>query len=455
MAACRSGDRVEEAAHARPGDDLGDEDRHRPRHLHRAFASDRLRIVELTLVLRQGLAYPLILLAKMCNAGLSRCELSTTNQPADPSDPTASPPAGSPSAYVPTPAASYLTGRPILVGRKLCVLLGLGASFLEAIAPTPSHPSAIHAQTLRTILRAGTWGQDETRGTTAAQRELFNAVKTGHAQPEALGVMDSAGVQIAQVRDAGKILAAVLAQISPANSPPPATLPDPPKQASLGPPLAMALPQQQHLQQQSPPPQDLFFAFGTNGPFSTSATTSPPLFGMQQHTQPQVPPMNAPPFYPPPYTTSASDFGSLFSSVSPSTGSNISPAISTGAPLQSTSPPTFNFGSNGSFSFSSSVSPPPLGQPATAFSSPGTNSGFTSLGAQPAGAGTSMAVDVDTDSLLARAGEIDWSAIERQLGMKDGALSARVGFGAGHYEVGGASLGLSGMGDGSTDWMNL
>ncbi|BGP31569.1 hypothetical protein JCM10296v2_003341 [Rhodotorula toruloides] len=403
-----------------------------------------------------GLAYPLILLAKMCNAGLSRCELSTTNQPADPTDLTASPPAGSPSAYVPTPAASYLTGRPILVGRKLCVLLGLGASFLEAIAPTPSHPAAIHAQTLRTILRAGTWGQDETRGTTAAQRELFSAVKTGHAQPEALGVMDSAGVQIAQVRDAGKILAAVLAQISPANSPPPAALPDAPKQSSLSPPLAMALPQQQLHQQQQAPSQDSFFGFGTNGPFSTSAPTSPPLFGMQQQAQPQVPPMNAPPFYPPSYTTSASDFGSLFSSVSPSTGSNISAVISGGAPLQSTSPPAFNFSSsNGSFSFSSSVSPPPLGQPATAFSSPGTNSGFTSLGAQPAGAGTSMAVDVDTDSVLARAGEIDWSAIERQLGMEDGALSAGVGFGAGDFSVGGESLGMSGMGNGSTDWMNL
>ncbi|BGP24161.1 hypothetical protein JCM10295v2_003069 [Rhodotorula toruloides] len=392
-----------------------------------------------------GLAYPLILLAKICNSGLVRCELSTTDKPADPLDPTASPPAEPPATYIPTPAAAYLTGRPILVGRKLCILLGLGASFLEAIAPTPSHPAAIQAQTLRTILRAGTWGQDEARGSTAAQKELFDTVKTGTVQPDEMSMMDSAGVQIAQVRDAGKILAVVLAQISPGNDPPPAMLPDPPKQSSLSPPSS-----QQQQQQQMP--QDSFFGFGASGRFSTATPTSPPLFDMQQYTQPRVPPMDAPPLFPQPYTTSASDFGSIFSSISPSTGSNMSPPISDDTQLQSTSPPAANF-SGGSFPFSSSDSPLHLHPSAPTFASPGT---FGSLGAQPAGAGRSMAIDVDdTDSLLARAGEIDWGAIERQLGMKDGALSAGVGFGASDFSVDGASLEPGGMAAGSTDWMNL
>lgn len=44
-------------------------------------------------------------------------------------------------------------------GAKLGVLLELGASFLDAIAPTPTHPAKKHARMLRTIFAAGTMGQ--------------------------------------------------------------------------------------------------------------------------------------------------------------------------------------------------------------------------------------------------------------------------------------------------------
>ena len=50
--------------------------------------------------------------------------------------------------------------RAVLRGRKLCVLLSLGAAFLDQVAPTPAHPAAVHAKTLRLIIKAGTWGQE-------------------------------------------------------------------------------------------------------------------------------------------------------------------------------------------------------------------------------------------------------------------------------------------------------
>lgn len=384
----------------------------------------------------QGLAYPLILLAKICNSGLARCELTTTDKPAHPNDPSADTP------YACAPP-SPLPGRAILVGRKLSTLLALGASFLDSIAPTPSHPAAIHAQTIRTLLRAGTWGQDVTRGNHGAQKELFRAVSSGQPESDDTSAMDSAGVQSAQVRKAGKILEAVLAQISPTNSPPPSSMP--------GPPLGPSAPRQQQLQM---PPQDSLSPCESSGPPATAASTSTTLFGFQQHAQSQFSQTSDLPFFPPPFPNTADDFGSTFPSVSPSAGHDAGQPVSISLQPQSTSQSAFTF-DDGAFSFPASAPFSPLGLSATIDSSLGFYSTVLSHPATGFSADTSMAIDLDTDSLLARAGEIDWSAIERQLGMKDGALSAGVAVGAGDLNTGGAPLGLSGTGEGSTDWMSL
>jgi hypothetical protein len=41
------------------------------------------------------------------------------------------------------------------LGKKLPILVGLGADFLDAVAPTPHHPAKRHAAVLRTLLKVG------------------------------------------------------------------------------------------------------------------------------------------------------------------------------------------------------------------------------------------------------------------------------------------------------------
>lgn len=49
--------------------------------------------------------------------------------------------------------------RQLIAGAKLGRLVELGSKFLDAIAPTDSHPAKKHAKMLRTLLAAGTSGQ--------------------------------------------------------------------------------------------------------------------------------------------------------------------------------------------------------------------------------------------------------------------------------------------------------
>ncbi|KAK4046153.1 hypothetical protein OIV83_006294 [Microbotryomycetes sp. JL201] len=86
-----------------------------------------------------GFIYPLILVTKMANAGLTICELECSPKIWDK--------VGSP-------------GQPkrLVRGAKLHRLLDLGADFLEAIAPTRTHPARKHSRMLRTILAAGLLG---------------------------------------------------------------------------------------------------------------------------------------------------------------------------------------------------------------------------------------------------------------------------------------------------------
>ncbi|KAK4055928.1 hypothetical protein OIO90_002921 [Microbotryomycetes sp. JL221] len=86
-----------------------------------------------------GFIYPLILVTKMANAGLTICELECSPKIWEMFTP------GQPKKLVP--------------GSKLHRLLDLGADFLEAIAPTRTHPARKHSRMLRTILAAGLLGQ--------------------------------------------------------------------------------------------------------------------------------------------------------------------------------------------------------------------------------------------------------------------------------------------------------
>lgn len=107
--------------------------------------------------------YTLILLAKMANTGLIRCEVrSRSSSPSRVKDPCAD---ATPSSQLQVLTEEYEAGRSLDVpqrlvnGAKLGRLLELGSSFLDAIAPTPSHPARKHARMLKAIHTAGTIGQ--------------------------------------------------------------------------------------------------------------------------------------------------------------------------------------------------------------------------------------------------------------------------------------------------------
>ncbi|GAA6056662.1 hypothetical protein JCM3770_006334 [Rhodotorula araucariae] len=289
-----------------------------------------------------GIVYPLILLCKICNAGLARCELTTMNQPADLRDLASG--SISPARSAPPHLVPFARPRAILQGRKLCVLLHLGAAFLEHVAPTPAHPAAVHAETLRTIVKAGTWGQDAAMATAAGQASMAEAVAAGQV-PVGLGV-DAGGMS---EMNAGALLAAILAQMSsPAQqgTPAPAPAPDAPR---------------------SP---------GFAGAFSTGSDGSLPL-----------PPLAAArdaPFFP------LADNGLAgFASWAPS----------------------------GPSGFDTIASPP----------DPARDSRSSFLTAVP---GTGVGMEVDADALSG----LDWTALERQLGMETGSLSA--GFAGSGIETG-------------------
>ncbi|ORY88171.1 hypothetical protein BCR35DRAFT_302110 [Leucosporidium creatinivorum] len=84
--------------------------------------------------------YPLILVAKMANAGLVRCEFYCPREEYE-------------------LGLTVNTPQRLLAGAKLAILLQLGADFLTALAPTPTHPAHKHARMLRMVFTAGTLGR--------------------------------------------------------------------------------------------------------------------------------------------------------------------------------------------------------------------------------------------------------------------------------------------------------
>ncbi|SCV67428.1 BQ2448_5039 [Microbotryum intermedium] len=82
--------------------------------------------------------YPLLLVARMCNAALVNCEMKVKDQ----------------NAY---DSGSLALNKPqfMIKGAKVARLLDLGSRFLDAVAPTPFHPAKRHARILRAMFVLG------------------------------------------------------------------------------------------------------------------------------------------------------------------------------------------------------------------------------------------------------------------------------------------------------------
>ncbi|SGZ28445.1 BQ5605_C027g10338 [Microbotryum silenes-dioicae] len=82
--------------------------------------------------------YPLLLVSRMCNAALVNCELKVKDQ----------------NAY---DSGSLTLNKPqfMIKGAKVARLLDLSSRFLDAVAPTPSHPAKRHARILRAMFVLG------------------------------------------------------------------------------------------------------------------------------------------------------------------------------------------------------------------------------------------------------------------------------------------------------------
>ncbi|BGP47584.1 hypothetical protein JCM10450v2_003447 [Rhodotorula kratochvilovae] len=333
-----------------------------------------------------GIVYPLILLSKICNAGLARCELTTMNQPPDPRDiaSVSSSPAA-PSSPGASGGAGVVPARPraILHGRKLCTLLNLGADFLEAVAPTPAHPAAVHAKTLRTILKAGTWGQDI--GVDVVQQVRAYAAARAKAASEG----DGAGE-----KGAGALLAAILAQMSPS--------PVPQGAASA-----------------AAPATPCFQQFASGVPASAFAAPPPA-------------PAGEAPFFP----LVGEGFGAFSSSTF-------------AAPQDAFASTAFSSGSTSTSGAGPALFPSPSSQ---AFSLPTPSAAFPSFASPAPSLPAAMGMEVDADALSG----LDWSALERQLGMESGSLSAGFGAAAAASGEGGGDTGerrTPESAGGGLDWM--
>ncbi|KAM0787331.1 hypothetical protein ACM66B_003420 [Microbotryomycetes sp. NB124-2] len=119
-----------------------------------------------------GFIYPLILVTKLCNAGLTICELECSPKIWD--------------KYSPN------SPRKLTRGSKLHRFLELGADFLEAIAPTRTHPAHKHSRMLRTILAAGLMGVQPTRAGSGSSDTTLAAVPSRQQKSDTSNVSSAA-----------------------------------------------------------------------------------------------------------------------------------------------------------------------------------------------------------------------------------------------------------------------
>ncbi|GAA5838209.1 hypothetical protein JCM9279_004157 [Rhodotorula babjevae] len=371
-----------------------------------------------------GIVYPLILLSKICNSGLSRCELTTLDKPHD----------SSTSSSAPTPAStSYFDSAPVrpravLPGRKLAVLLSLGAAFLDQVAPTPAHPAAVHSKTLRLILKAGTWGQNGGEATAQAQDEAVERARRAGG-----GAGPTSSTEAGPFSSAAQLLSAILAQVAPSA---PAPQPD---AAHVGASTGLA---------HRPP------ARTSSG--STSLTSAfRPTSSASRSTLDESAPTSLAGVQDP----SAAMHGFSTSTVG---GGATAPTTTTTTTSAAALSPAASFFTT--TSYAPDVTDPARA-PSTAQPFLATSTSFPSFDPFPlaaglgAGAGRGpseasqpgLGMEVDADAL----GALDWPALEKQLGMESGSLSE--GFAGGTWTQGdGAPVGTTSYGETmeQLDWMS-
>lgn len=282
--------------------------------------------------------------------------------------------------------------RAVLPGRKLAVLLSLGAAFLDQVAPTPAHPAAVHAETLRLILKAGTWGQNGDEATAQAQDEAVERERRARG-----GAGQAPAATTGPFNSAAQLLSAILAQVTPsaptsepgapyAGSSAGVALDSRPAQTSPDSPFTPFAAQ--------PPPTT--FSYGIDKPslsalggfpdaatavldFSTSTLGSTSSASATRSAA-----------APPPVPSSLSTTPHRHHVIEPSQASAAQPFV------------------GASTSFASFEPLPPV---AGLGASPGRNA------PDPSQLGVGM--EVDADAL----GALDWAALEKQLGMESGSLS--------------------------------
>ncbi|GAA5941475.1 hypothetical protein JCM3775_004935 [Rhodotorula graminis] len=373
-----------------------------------------------------GIAYPLILLSKICNSGLSRCELTTLDKPHDSGTSSPNPPAAPASSSASRPEDVPVRQRAVLPGRKLAVLLSLGAAFLDQVAPTPAHPAAVHAKTLRLILKAGTWGQAGQQATAQAQDEVI-----GRASRGAGGAGQPSPPPSGPFSSAAQLLSAVLAQVTP--STPQAEGPPhggPSAGFAFDHPSAEPSSSRSTLRHPAarPAPAPAFSSFlelatsALGEPLESSADMSAFPTPTFSHPSPTLP-----------TSTSATAVALPPPFLAPPPFPNHHPHVPRPS---STEPPSLDT----STSF-------PAFEPFPRLTGAGSTAGFGAPGVTHAGVG----MEVDADAL----GALDWSALEKQLGMESGSLSEGFAASVGARDDG-ASAGAASYGDAAEqyDWMS-
>ncbi|GAA6013930.1 hypothetical protein JCM10207_000172 [Rhodosporidiobolus poonsookiae] len=409
-----------------------------------------------------GFTYPLILVSKICNQGVARCEMLSTSPFA-----TNSLSNGSPDIRPPTPDAVLGTRpRPIMRGKKLHRLLELGAEFLDAIAPTKGHPAAVHASTVRVIVRAGLWGQD---AHDAAANGLSVSPTTQVPAPE----QDSAEARKARIKiatEAGKILQAVLQGLTPV-IPPSGAIPQSKQPASSLAQLVQSTQSSQPAQISSNVPQphaepvpELLHpsqppADAALNPGIRPSPTSAPLFGSS--SQPPFFPVGA---FPPPPPSAAppsadSNRFSFFSTPScpppppPTNGADYFAAAAVGGPIPFAAPaaaPAPSLPIPEDFSALFAASTPAYAQhpPFAPLLPTPPNFSFdpSMASAPPAPPPPPPSSTMDLD-----AAALDWAALEESLGIANGGLRGAL-LGAPHGLGVGVGLSCEGERNGYEPW---
>lgn len=334
--------------------------------------------------------------------------------------------------------------RAVLRGRKLCVLLSLGAAFLDQVAPTPAHPAAVHAKTLRLIIKAGTWGQELDMATAQKQKEAY---ERGAWREGGVGPKGPADKATSQTSSAAQLLSAILAQVSPAT----------PGSSVCGTAAAAvpATPCSCTARDSGPTESAPASTVASSAPLPSPPTLAGSMFhsfGQSAHSDagfgalPAAPSSSAAGMFP----------ASTCSSGSTTTSSALYPSPPLAPPQQQQMSYDFSTAPRPTSSQPQPQQhflgvPTPTSFPAFQPFSPsaGSAAGVGGFGALEAGTGLGM--EVDSEAL----GALDWSALEKQLGMESGSLSQ--GFAAGVVGEGGspslARTAPPGAADGSLDWM--